>query len=431
MHNILLSIGAKGVSIVSSLLLVSVTIDYVNPTRYGIWLTLSQIIGWIGFFDLGVGNGFRNRFAEAKANGNLRLVRQYVSTAYFAITAMMVIVLAILLVCNHYIDWTIVLGVSNSYKEELGQVFNILGCFFCLNMIVNLFSTLLTADQKPGQSAVIYSAGQLASLGVILLLTHVTDGSLLNLALYFSGIPVIVTLVASAYAFLFTRYRVIRPRFSEVRVGLIKDILGLGLRFFLIYLCMIAIFQVMNIVISREIGAASVTEYNVAYRYFNVLYSVMLIIITPFWSAFTDAYTKRDFTWMRTTVKNLEKTWALSIAAGVVMLAVSPFAYRIWIGDSVSISLTLSAWLLVFVMTQALSNIYMYIINGIGFIRIQFVTYLLFALISWPAMTYSCRTFGISGIVIVPTVTYLVQAVLSKIQVSKLLSNNAAGWWRK
>ena len=71
MRNIILSFFAKGISVASSLLIVPLTIHYVNPTQYGIWLTLSSIIGWVAFFDLGLGNGFRNRFAEAKAQGDL------------------------------------------------------------------------------------------------------------------------------------------------------------------------------------------------------------------------------------------------------------------------------------------------------------------------------------------------------------------------
>ena len=50
-----------------SLLLVPLTIDYLNPTQYGIWITLMSVIAWFNFFDIGLGNGLRNKFATAKA----------------------------------------------------------------------------------------------------------------------------------------------------------------------------------------------------------------------------------------------------------------------------------------------------------------------------------------------------------------------------
>ena len=48
--NILASFMIKGGSIAISLILVPLTINYVNPTSYGIWLTLSSMVGWFWLF---------------------------------------------------------------------------------------------------------------------------------------------------------------------------------------------------------------------------------------------------------------------------------------------------------------------------------------------------------------------------------------------
>ena len=81
-RNILASIFIKGISIAINLVLVPLTIDYVNPSRYGIWLTLSSIIGWFSFFDIGLTQGLRNKFAEAKTKGDDAIAQVYVSTTY-------------------------------------------------------------------------------------------------------------------------------------------------------------------------------------------------------------------------------------------------------------------------------------------------------------------------------------------------------------
>ena len=80
--NIIASFLNKGVAIIISLLIVPITINYLNSEQYGIWLTLSSTVAWIAYFDIGLGHGFRNKFAEAKANGDLILARKYVSTTY-------------------------------------------------------------------------------------------------------------------------------------------------------------------------------------------------------------------------------------------------------------------------------------------------------------------------------------------------------------
>src|SRR5665647_3802680 len=92
--NILASFVIKGLSIAISLVLVPLTINYVNPTQYGIWLTLSSIVAWFSFFDIGFGNGLRNKFAESKATGNTEKAKIYVSTTY----AILCIIIGIVLI---------------------------------------------------------------------------------------------------------------------------------------------------------------------------------------------------------------------------------------------------------------------------------------------------------------------------------------------
>lgn len=96
--NILASFLIRGCSIAVSLILVPLTIHYVNPTQYGIWLTLSSIISWFGFFDIGFGNGLRNKFTEALAKDQHKLARIYVSTTYAILTIIIIIVLILFFV---------------------------------------------------------------------------------------------------------------------------------------------------------------------------------------------------------------------------------------------------------------------------------------------------------------------------------------------
>ena len=83
--HVLLSALYKGGHILATFLLVPLTIDFLDTENYGIWLTLSSFIAWFSFFDIGLGNGLRNKFAEAKAKDDLELAKGYVSTAYYTI----------------------------------------------------------------------------------------------------------------------------------------------------------------------------------------------------------------------------------------------------------------------------------------------------------------------------------------------------------
>ncbi len=429
--NIAISFLARGLSMVSSLLLVPVTINYVNPTQYGIWLTLYSIIGWILLFDFGLGNGLRNKFAEAKAQGDMELASQYVSTTYFTLGVIMAVLFMLISIANIFIDWTLVLKVDTSYADELRRVFSVVTLFFCISLVVNLFSSLLTADQKPGLSAMLGAAGQFFSLVVVYILTLTTKGSLYNLALYYSGIQPLVVLLVSMIAFRYSRYTIFSPRLSSFRKKLVKSVMGLGMHFFIICICMIFIFQVMNIIISRELGPDAVTEYNIAFKYFNILTTLILLIITPFWSAFTDAYHKRDYKWMTNSVKKLEIVWLFSILAALVMVVFANIFYDIWVGDNVKVHLSTTISIAIYITLFNLGQVYMYMINGVGTIMIQLIIYLIFALIAWPLMVLSCRWLGLPGIVIIPSIVVVLQAVCGKIQVGRIMSDRASGLWGK
>ena len=105
------------ISIASSLIVVPMTIHYVNAEQYGIWLTLSSIIVWLSYFDFGFAHGFRNRFAEAVAKDDMVLARRYVSTTYVVLALLFMGIMLVASVINQYIDWSSILKVSAVLNE--------------------------------------------------------------------------------------------------------------------------------------------------------------------------------------------------------------------------------------------------------------------------------------------------------------------------
>ena len=377
--NIAASLVLKCVSILISLQVVPLTIDYINPTKYGIWLTLSSIIAWLSYFDLGFAHGFRNRFAEAKAKGDIRLAKEYVSTTYAVLFQLFSVILLITLIVNKYLDWSRILNIDAVYNEELHIVFGLLACFFCINIVASVFTTMLTADQKPALASLIQTGGQVLAFVCIYILTKNTTGSLSALALAFSGIPCLLLLVVSILMFYGKRYKIVAPSLHYIRFSLTKKILGLGGQFFVIMISMLFIFQFINIILSRVEGPEAVTQYNIAYKYFNVLNMVFVIVLTPFWSAFTDAYVKKDYNWMSGIVKKLEFLWLLCIPILILMVLCSNFFYQWWVGNSVSISFSLSICMAVFMFFYTSANLYMILINGTSMVCLQLIINVCFA----------------------------------------------------
>lgn len=429
--NILGSLLLKSISILISLQVVPLTIDYINPTKYGIWLTLSSIIAWLSYFDLGFGHGFRNRFAEAKAKGNIKLAKEYVSTTYIVLLLLFFVIFLVAITFNSFLSWSDILNVDPAYNNELRTLFGLLSCFFCLNIVASIFNTMLAADQKPVLASLIQTSGQILAFICISILIRTTSGSLNALAIAFAGVPCFLLIMVSFVMFCGKKYKSVSPSIKYFRFSLTKNILGLGGQFFIIMLSMLFIFQFINIILSRVEGPEVVTQYNIAYKYFNILNMGVTVVLTPFWSAFTDAYVKQDYNWMRNVVKKLELLWLLCIPLLVLMVICSSNLYQWWIGDSVSIPFSLSVSMAIYILFQTRGNIYMYLINGTSKVRLQLILYLLFAIVAIPLMTFCSKQYGAEGVLIVPIVVFGLQAIIGRIQIQRIIKGTAKGLWLK
>ncbi len=429
-RNIICSFFIKGISILVSFVLVPLTIDFINPVQYGIWLTISSLVGWFAYFDMGLTHGFRNKFAQAVAQNDKRLAKEYVSTTYVILTIIFMTLLLGTYIGNFYIDWSHWLKLNESLAGNLSRVFGILILFFCLNTILNVFTTLLLALQKTALSSLIPAISQLIILVVIFILTKKTAGTLLLLTSIFSGIQCLVLLLLSIL-FFSTKFKEYSPSLSCVNFKLFKNIFGLGCKFFIIQLSLLVIFQTSNIILSRTLGPESVTVYNICYKYFFAINMILTIVFTPYWSAFTDAYTVNDTKWMINTYQSLSKVWVGATLIAVIMLLVSPLFYHFWIGDTVEIPYSLSIGMFLYVLIMSRANLYMYLLNGIGTVNIQMIIYLIFGAIAIPLMVTFCKSYGIIGIIIVSSLVYLGQCIFGHIQLKKILNSTATGIWLK
>jgi O-antigen/teichoic acid export membrane protein len=72
----------KGLSVACALLSIPLMIRYLGQEEFGVWSTLLSILTWVTFFDLGLGNGLRNKLAESLAKHKINQGKEFISSAY-------------------------------------------------------------------------------------------------------------------------------------------------------------------------------------------------------------------------------------------------------------------------------------------------------------------------------------------------------------
>lgn len=428
--NIVASLFLKFGSILIGLMLIPMTIDYINPIQYGLWLTISSIVSWMSFFDIGMGNGLRNKLAHAMATGDSKDAKKYVSTTYAVLLIMSGLLFLIFIIASPLVDWRGFLNVPSSVNDNFHSIVLIVFSSFCIQFVIQTVNTVLTAIHRPSSASLISFLGQFGVLITIFFLKNSIPGSLTVLVLALTLVPLSILFVSSLF-FYSTSLRFLSPSIRNVDFAYARSILNLGGVFFFIQIGALVLFQTNNIIISRVIGPEAVTEYNVAYKLFNVLTMVFTIIMTPYWSAFTDAYSKRDFKWLKSTLKRVRQMWVVLACVCVpILVLMSKYIFQVWIGKNVSISPLLSVTMGLYIIGYTAVMVNCYFLNGLGKLRIQLILYVIVCLVNIPMCIYFGKLWGTPGIAISNIISMGVMSIILWIQSSKLVNQTARGIWR-
>jgi O-antigen/teichoic acid export membrane protein len=415
----------KGASIFINLALLPLTINYLSPTKYGVWLTISSMLGWINFFDIGLGHGLRNKLAVCFAKNDTEKARSYVSTAYFSISLLVCVLFAVFVLINQFLNWNSLLNIPPAVNENLKSLALILFTMFSIQFVLQLINSILLSNQQPAKVSLNNMLSNLFVLAAIFFLVKFTHQSLFYVAFAFSAIPVLVLIVVNIFYFR-TSFKSFAPSFRHFDYHVLGDVMSLGVKFFIIQISVLIFFQTSNFLICEYFSPDQVTPYNIAFRYFGIITMVFNIVTTPYWSAYTEAYVKQDFEWMRKTVRQLVKMWILLAIVCLLMLWVSQYAYHLWVGDKIKVDFRISLFMMIYTAVISFGNIYIMILNGVGKIKLQMIVNIIGMIAFIPLAHFLALNLhlGIIGIIISTIICSLYGPLIAPFEVRHLLRNN-------
>jgi len=430
--NVVGSFLLKGVSILINFIYVPLCIDYLDKERYGIWLTVVSLTTWFSFLDIGFGAGLKNRLAEALALKDLVLARKYVSTTYAFLSIIIFFVAIGFYFVNPFISWDKILNTSLALPQELSVLSLIVFGSFFINFVIRIIENILVANQQTAFSSAVAPISNLISVIIIYILTKTTHGSLIYLGMVLGFSPIVVYLALTIYLFR-TQFAHFAPRLRYVDFKYVKSLMSIGVRFFIIQISALVLFQTSNIIISHYLGPPEVIPYNLAYRYFSMLHFCFNIIIAPFWPAYTEAWTIKDIDWIRKTIKSLLKIWGVIFVAGLIMLACSNWFYGVWVHGKVKVPFTLSLLVMVYFFVFTFGGVYNMFINGAGKLKMQMISMLISTAIFFPLAYLFIRVLnlGVNGLIVAIIIANFYSPIIAPIQYYKLISGKAKGIWNK
>ena len=420
--NIVQSLTFKGLGVVTSLLIVPLTLGYLSATEYGIWLTISALLHWVTFFDFGLSNGLRIKFAEALVKKDDELAKVFTSTAYFTIGTIGIILILIYFVLYFFFSSELLSQFSDFRTPVLAELVLFVLIAFTVRLTAGLIYALLAADQKVGMISFFEFLTNILSLLVIYLLNQFTNSSLILAGAGLSFVIALVPLFANFY-FFYARYRRFIPQISFIQLKYATELLKLGGTFFFLQAAVLVIFFSNNFIITAILGPEQVTTYNIAAKYLSTITMLSVIIFNPYWSAASEAFQLQNFSWLRKAAKNLLSIWFILFLLTVLMVVASPYVYDIWIKDKVNIPYSVTILIAVHTVLLMWNNLFGYLLNGMGKINIQLLVYSIAAVLLVPLSFIFARElgWGLEGIILANIVCILPASLLIPLQFRQLV----------
>lgn len=428
--NVALSFLLKFIATIIMFVMVPLTLTCLGTYQNGVWLTISSLLIWIDQMDIGLGNGLRNKLSISIAHHDMEEARKMISSCMAMLTCIIIPLAILLLLLIQITDVYTFFNVQPERIPTLRAALQAAVIFVCITFIFKLINNVYMGMQMPSASNLIIVLGQGLALFFTWLLLQTGHATFLNVVIVNTAAPLLIYMLAYPITF-FKVFPLLRPSVSLINLRSALSLGNLGVRFFWLQIAGVIQMMTANILISKFFSPEIVTPYQIAYRYFSLVLAAFTVICMPFWNATTDAYERNDMQWIRKADKRMGYVVILLGLCIVLMVAVSPLIYNLWIGNKCEVPFGITIMVAIYIFIIIASNRYSYFLNGIGALRLQMymtVTVLFFIPLAWLA---SHLTHDINYFLAVMCLCIAPSWIVNKIQFNKILNGKAIGIWKK
>lgn len=431
--NSMISFGIKGLSMLVAFLTTPVYIQYFHNNQVlGVWFTILSVLSWILNCDLGIGNGLRNQLVYAISEKNKDKVKKYISSSYFFLFAIGMILLIIFAIINHFANWNVIFNISTNdlSHKKMNQSMLILIASVLLQLILRLVISIYYALQKafiPGLLNLITNFSMLCvakSCNIIGI-----NGSFIILSWAYL-IAVNLPLVIATLIIFNTKLKFAKPSFQNFRMDYAKSILKVGGIFLWLQLMSLILDNTNSYLITIFVNNAAVVEYQFYYKVFNLIPTVFLILSSVVWSTITKAKSEGNWYWLKFSFNRLMIIGILASVIEFLQIIPLQWFFNVWL-KAASISVDYGTAIIfvlsgICVLWRIIVTTYA---NGLCELKLQEILLTFGALINIPlAYWFSQYSRSYTAIVIANIISMLPYCFAQTKWFIKYLNRNYSTW---
>lgn len=427
--NIFGSFTIKGLSILVSYLTTPAYLSFFSSQSIlGIWMTMLNMVTWIVTFDLGIGNGLRNKISKYIREKNFSIVKQYVSSAYIILTILSVLITLIGFILILVFDWNIIFNIPKDTLDTTILTKSIVFVFIgvMIYFVLKIISSILLSIEKVTVVNSMQLITNLMNLIYIVTIKDIpSDEALLSLSIFYIISLNLPYLIITFILFL-TSLKKCRPSFKNFNLQMSYDICSLGGKFFLIQLVLLIMNTTNEFLISNIYGPSYVVEYQIYFKLFYLTVTLFSLITNPIWSSVTVSYNDHDLKRIKQLRKKLGRITVLASFCVIIILFFFNQLKLLWLGDSLfeyRFSYGVVFALFCILMIQVLSQTS--IANGMSKLKSQLYVLGIGAILKFPCTFFLAKLFNFGWItVLLVNVFILIPfVIIQKIELDNALKN--------
>ncbi len=326
--NSILTLLFRFLSMSISFMSAPLMLQCLGKEKYGVWASLLSIISWIYYCDIGIGGGLQNRLATALAKDDEDSAVKIIGSAYLSLSILSFVAFIILAIVFNVVEIEQLLK-YDTIGENISIIITAALLFACVNFVAQLVNNILFALQKSAMVTFFNTLSQLFML-IFLFLYSKTGSRLLLVVAIGNGVCNFLKNVIATF-YVGKVFPKIKVAIHNLNFSYSKHIMSFGVQVFVMNIAALILNTTDNLVISRYFGAEKVTPYDFCYKFFGIIQTVYVAIITPFYSAYTAAYAKQEYKWMLNNIARNVAWWLLfSMASVVASFVFKPFSV-VWL----------------------------------------------------------------------------------------------------
>jgi O-antigen/teichoic acid export membrane protein len=377
------SLLSRVVTVAISLVVLPISVRYLGNEGYGLMVTITSVVGWLQFTNMGIGLGLQNALTEETAKGNSRGQRELISTAVFSLVGIGLVVLVAGLLVFPHISWERIFPpTSNRFVAAIPWTVLVVFIGFVSTVVLGFISPIYAARQELHIGAWQSMVASVLTLAGTFVAVRFRWG-LLGLTLCTIGITAVAQWTFAAWNLFGRGISDLRPRLGSISRSAAHRIYKTGISFFVLQTCNIAFFQIDAFLIARFLTIDQVTPYSVAQKVFIQMAGLFAIITGSLWAAYGNAKAVGDFDWIRRTHRRMTGLFFLFFGGlALFMLFIGHYLLAWWVGVAAAPSTLLIGAVGLYFIAREWTSLHAMLLNGLDVIRPQVWNLVLTALLT-------------------------------------------------